>query len=141
MKMGKDGRMTRWETADDTAHGLGITTRWLQKLENKGMPAEGFRDTCRYPWPHAGIWYLEYQKALKHDKSVEHIDIEDAIKAYEIQLAVMDVEYEHRLCSDPAMRDALIAYVDASDEESPRDVRLRYFADRARGTKPRNRRR
>jgi hypothetical protein len=140
-KMGKDGRHTHWETADATAESLGITTRWLQKLENKGMPAEGFRGSCRYPWPHAGVWYVAYQKALDRYKSVDHIDIEDAFKEYHIALAVMDVEYEFRLCADPALRDELIAYVDAPDEESPRESRLRYFADLARGRKPRKARR
>jgi hypothetical protein len=133
--MGKDGRRTRWATADETAEDLGITTRWLQKLENKGMPAEGFRDSCRYPWPHAGEWYVAYQRALARDKSVEHLDIEDAMKQHDIENAIADVEFEYRLCADPTLREALLAYVGESDEDSPRNTRLRYFAAQARGAK------
>ena len=134
-KIGKDGRRAQWQAAAYTAEALGITPRWLAKLENKGMPAEGFRDSCRYPWPHAVVWYAAYQRALARDKSVEHLDIEDAMKQYDISNAIADVEFEYRLCADPTLRETLLAYVSDSDEDSPRNTRLRYFAARARGAK------
>ncbi len=102
--IGHDGRLTSWQTSATTAEWLGITTRRLQQLEKLGMPARGYRDSCRYPWPHGGIWFCMYQFELARGRRVAHLDIEEAFERHDTMNAVADVEFEYRMRRDPEYR-------------------------------------
>jgi hypothetical protein len=108
-EVGEDGIRTCWRTAADTANDLDITTRRLQQLEDKGMPCRGHRATCRYPWPHAMVWWIAYRGALARHERVAEIKIGDAMDAYMIQNAVEDAEITNRMRRDPEYRARMMA--------------------------------
>ncbi len=102
--LGPDGRLTSWRTAAETAEDLGITTRRLQQLEQKGMPAEGYRGTCRYPSPHAVVWLRIYRIALRNHERVAYLDIEEAFEQHDLLEEELDIDFERELRRDPATR-------------------------------------
>jgi hypothetical protein len=108
-EMGTDGIRTCWKTAAFTAESLDITTRRLQQLERIGMPSRGYRSTCRYPWPHAGIWWLAYQLRLARKERVAQLDIDDAMDEYAIQAAIDDAEIANRMRRDKEYRARMLA--------------------------------
>jgi hypothetical protein len=67
------------------------------------MPARGYRGSCRYPWPHAGIWFAMYHYALASHQRVPHLDIEDAMMQHDILNATADIEFEYRIRRDPEL--------------------------------------
>jgi phage terminase Nu1 subunit (DNA packaging protein) len=68
-------RVVEWATQAETARMLDVTPRHVQRLEAKGLPAEGARDTKRYPIPHVVIWWSEYVIAQERagEKGVEKL--------------------------------------------------------------------
>ncbi len=126
--LGADGRVTQWVTAKDTAEWLGITTRRLRQLERLGMPARGFRGSCRYPWPHAGVWWCMWKVERAHGHCVAHLDIEDAFEEYDKMNAVAEIEFEYRMRRDPELRasfEKLLEEDAAIDREDARRIRRR----------------
>jgi hypothetical protein len=104
--IGPDGRLTCWHTAAETGALLEITTRSLLQLENLGMPARGSRGSCRYPWPHACVWFAMYhvefelaRLGLGHRPA--HLDVEDAFERHDKMNAVEDVEFEYPNAPQP----------------------------------------
>ncbi|MGH7717674.1 MAG: hypothetical protein ACRETY_08435 [Steroidobacteraceae bacterium] len=45
----------------DTAQFFGVITRWIQELEERGIPSRGYRSTREYPLPDAWWWYFAYK--------------------------------------------------------------------------------
>jgi len=39
---------------------FGVSPRWLQELELRGLPSEGHRGSKLYPWPDAWVWWTCY---------------------------------------------------------------------------------
>lgn len=92
-----------WVSQAWLAENLGISTRWIQKLEERGLPARGFRDTCEYPVPHALLWYFEYQLRSGRGK-VTRLSPALAIAEHKRRSAIELAEIEYRMATDPEYR-------------------------------------
>ncbi|HEX6815431.1 MAG TPA: hypothetical protein VF102_07155 [Gemmatimonadaceae bacterium] len=117
---GADGRPVTWKPPATTAAWLDISTRWLRLLEARGLPARGHRDTCEYGWPHSGIWWKEYQLALRIGddpfKSTKRLNMADAWARHDRQQAISEAETDYRIATDPLFA----KYVAASEKNDHR---------------------
>ena len=96
-------------TQAELADALGVSTRWVQKLEERGLPAEGFRGTCRYPVPDAIVWYLEWRAAiaeaeLRHEPPPNALSATLAMARYRRRTAKDLADLEFQLATDPGFR-------------------------------------
>jgi hypothetical protein len=118
-EIGPEGRLRLWASQEETAEWLGMTTRHLQRLEERGLPAEGHHASCRYAWPHVGIWHGEYvYLRARYGKSPAYLDIEDAMDAHDRRNAVEQVEIEIRMRRDPDFR----AKMETVDREEATEI-------------------
>jgi hypothetical protein len=103
-EVGPDGVDTTWVGQATLAEWLSISPRWLQKLEARGMPARGFRETCKYPIPHALVWWLEYQRQLNEGGRAARITMEQAWAEHRRRCALEVAEIDYKMATDPAYR-------------------------------------
>lgn len=124
---GEDGRPVSWHSQAETAEVLGVSERWLRKLEDRGMPARGFRATCEYPWPHALLWYLEYQLSQARGEKVSRLDMNRVWAAHDRRCAIEMAEIEYKMKTDPLYR-AWMEAEEANDYERAEELLRRLRA-------------
>lgn len=86
MSPARERRVT-WRTQKETAEDLGISTRWLQELGDRGLPSRGQRDSREYPWPDVGLWWAAYKIREARGERVKRLDMDVARAEHEVFLA------------------------------------------------------
>lgn len=120
-------KVARWLTQAEAAELLGITTRWLQKLEARGMPAEGHRASCRYALPHAVVWLRQWRLSRYREEQINALPFAIALARDELSAAIEDAVYAYQLRTDP-----LYAELHAVPDDEHHARRTRALRDRIR---------
>jgi len=102
-EVGEDGRAVTWISQARLANMLDVTPRWLQKLDAKGLPARGFRETCEYPLPHSIVWWIAY-KRMGAKGPVQHLSMARAWAEHDREQAIAEAEIDYKMATDPEYR-------------------------------------
>lgn len=86
-EQGPHGYRVTWWSQKDTADALGISTRWLQELEPRGMPARGRRGSKEYCWPDVLMWHVAYRRREGSRLPVRFLSMDVARAEYQLENA------------------------------------------------------
>ena len=84
-----DEVITSWNTQAELAEIYRFSTRQLQRLEPKGLPAFGTGADKRYPLPQAAVWLLEYRHLRNRGTRVDYLPLDVALARHELGTVAM----------------------------------------------------
>lgn len=86
--------VVEWITKTEAATLLGVTTRWLQDLEARGLPSCGSRKAKRFPIPHLIAWTVASDIRRARHENVAQLPFAVAWAEYQLSVAEDDARHD-----------------------------------------------